>query len=275
MSAGLSMGWLLSALALVFVALGWCGLVLFNGAPNHASSAWSSLRRCVGGLRAPTLPTWSLAGMGFFVRRHRWVFAGCVVAALVMGMTFSLSDRNELPPLQALQWAHADEIRLRLNEEKLAPPPALPPALFAGTERSGLETANRDWGKLDQDFMQLVLYLLTRMEARGYPMTLLEGYRSPEQQTKLAAQGAHVTQARAWESKHQFGLAVDLAPIKNGALIISERDPWALEAYQILGEEAQSIGLNWGGRWSMKDYGHIEAAGTIAANTARPTALVR
>ena len=275
MSAGISIGWLLLALALIFVALGWCGLALFHGAPNLGTSAWSSLRQRVGRLPTPTFPVFSMAAAGFFLRRHRWVLAGCVIAALAVGMTLSLSERNQLDPLHALQWAHADEISLRLNEEKLAPPAPLPPTLFAGTERSGLETADRDWGKLDQDFMQLVLYLLTRMEARGYPMALLEGYRSPEQQTKLAAQGAHVTQARAWESKHQFGLAVDLAPIKNGALMISERDPWALEAYQILGEEARSIGLNWGGRWSMKDYGHIEAAGTIAANTARPTALVR
>jgi len=90
----------------------------------------------------------------------------------------------------------------------------------------------------------------------------------------LAQQGAHVTQVGAWQSKHQFGLAVDLAPMKNGVLMISERDPWAFEAYAALGEEAQAIGLNWGGRWSMKDYGHIEAAGTIAANIAPGRATV-
>ena len=186
-----------------------------------------------------------------FIRRQRWVLAGCLIALAAVGMTLALSDRIQLDPLRALQWAHADEIRLRLNEEKLAPPPSLPPTLFVGTERSGLETADRDWRRLDQDFMQLILYLLTRMEARGYPMVLLEGYRSPEKQAVLAEQGAHVTQAGAWQSKHQFGLAVDLAPMKNGALMISARDAWAFDAYQALGEEAQAIGLNWGGRWSI------------------------
>lgn len=268
MPSGVSIGWLLLALGLVFAALGWCGFVLFHAAPNAANSAWESLRRRAGAWRMPAAPAFSVADLGVFVRRQRWVLAGCLIAVMAAGTTLALSDRVQLDPLRALQWAHADEIRLRLNEEKLAPPPSLPPALFAGTGRSGLETADRDWRKLDQDFMQLVLYLLTRMEARGYPLALLEGYRSPEQQARLAEQGAQVTQARAWESKHQFGLAVDLAPIKNGALMISERDPWAFEAYQALGEEAQAIGLNWGGRWSMKDYGHVEAAGTIAANIA-------
>jgi len=267
-TTGISIGWLLLALGMVFVALGWCGLVLFHAAPNSASSAWESLRQRVGAWRMPAITAFHAADLGLFVRRQRWVLAGCLIAVMAVGMTLALSDRIQLDPLRALQWAHADEIRLRLNEEKLAPPPSLPPALFAGSERSGLETADRDWRKLDQDFMQLVLYLLTRMEARGYPLALLEGYRSPEQQARLAEQGAHVTQARAWESKHQFGLAVDLAPIKSGSLMISERDPWALDAYRVLGEEAQAIGLNWGGRWSMKDYGHIEAAGSIAANIA-------
>lgn len=268
MSAGISIGWLLLVLGLVLAALGWCGFVLFQMAPNPANSSWVNLRQRVGAWRMPGELTLRADGIGHFARRQRWVLAGCLVALLAVGATLALSDRLQLDPLRALPWAHAAEIRLRLNEEALAPPPALPPKLFTGTERSGLETADRDWRKLDRDFMQLVLYLLTRLEGRGYPMVLLEGYRSPEQQARLAEQGAHVTQARAWESKHQFGLAVDLAPIKNSALMISERDPWAFEAYQALGEEAERIGLNWGGRWNMKDYGHVEAAGTIAANVA-------
>ncbi len=275
MSAGISLGWLLLALGLIFVALGWCGFVLFHAAPNAANSAWASLRQRMGAWRMPAVPRWRAEDVLGFMRRQRWVLVGCLIALGAVGMTLALSDRIQPDPLRALQWAHADEIRLRLNEEKLAPPPSLPPTLFVGTERSGLETADRDWRKLDQDFMQLILYLLTRMEARGYPMVLLEGYRSPEKQARLAEQGAHVTQAGAWQSKHQFGLAVDLAPIKNGVLMISERDAWAFEAYLALGEEAQAIGLNWGGRWSMKDYGHIEAAGTIAANIAPTQSAAR
>ena len=77
--------------------------------------------------------------------------------------------------------------------------------------------------------------------------------------------GSHVTSARAFQSKHQFGMAVDLAPLRDGRLIISERDPWAMEAYLALGEEAEKAGLIWGGRWWFKDYGHVEIAESIKA----------
>ena len=63
------------------------------------------------------------------------------------------------------------------------------------------------------------------MKARGFPMVLLEGYRSPERQDSLAGQATLVTKAKGGQSKHQYGLAVDLAPIRAGKVVISERDP--------------------------------------------------
>ncbi len=156
-------------------------------------------------------------------------------------------------------------IQVALNPERLVPPPALPPSLFVGSERPALETADRDWEKLNPRFTQPVLQVLLRLQERGYPFALLEGYRSPERQEKLADMGSHVTSARAFQSKHQFGMAVDLAPLRDGRLIISERDPWAMEAYLALGEEAEKAGLIWGGRWWFKDYGHVEIAESIKA----------
>jgi len=31
-----------------------------------------------------------------------------------------------------------------------------------------------------------------------------------------------------------------------------------MEGYRLYGEVAESVGLVWGGRWSFKDYGHVE-----------------
>ncbi|RIX42066.1 MAG: M15 family peptidase [Rhodocyclales bacterium GT-UBC] len=152
-----------------------------------------------------------------------------------------------------------------LNPERLVPPPVMPPSLFVGSERLALETADRDWGHLNPVFAQSVLRLLARLQERGYVFVLLEGYRSPERQDLLADAGAHVTGARAFQSKHQFGFAVDLAPLREGRLVISEREPWAMAAYQALGEESERGGLVWGGRWWFKDYGHVEIAGSLAA----------
>jgi peptidoglycan L-alanyl-D-glutamate endopeptidase CwlK len=89
-------------------------------------------------------------------------------------------------------------------------------------------------------------------------MVLLEGYRSPERQQMLANLGTHVTNAKAFQSYHQFGLAADSAFYRDGKLIISERDAWAMEGYRLYGEYAESVGLVWGGRWQMRDLGHVE-----------------
>ena len=188
-----------------------------------------------------------------------------LVGALGVASVFSLSEWIAPDPLAALEMDHQAHIQAKLNPEHLVPPPALPPSMFTGSERLALETADRDWSKLDPLFVQPVLRVLSRLAERGYSFALLEGYRSPERQEKLADMGNNVSNARAFQSKHQFGRAVDVAPINNGKLVISERDPWAMKAYEALGEEVEKAGLTWGGRWWFKDFGHVEMPGSVAA----------
>ncbi|WP_234814757.1 M15 family metallopeptidase [Noviherbaspirillum denitrificans] len=183
----------------------------------------------------------------------------------------ALSGHIFLDPLHAPQLDRQQHIQATLTPEALVPPPPLPPSVFIGTERPGLESANRDWSRLDPEFVAAVLKIFARLESRGYPFALLEGYRSPERQDALADSGALVTNARAFQSKHQYGLAIDAAPLRNGRLVISEKEPWAMDAYLALGEEAERAGLTWGGRWKLKDYGHIEAAGAIRSRNRRPS----
>ena len=187
-----------------------------------------------------------------------------LVGGLGVGGVFSLSELISPDPLTALEMDRQAHIQSKLSPEHLVPPPALPPSMFIGSERLALETADRDWRKLDPLFVQSVLRVLSRLGERGYSFALLEGYRSPERQEKLADLGSGVTNARAFQSKHQFGRAVDLAPVNDGRLVISERDPWAMKAYEALGEEVEKAGLIWGGHWSFKDYGHVEMGGTTA-----------
>ncbi|WP_230370612.1 M15 family metallopeptidase [Paludibacterium denitrificans] len=164
-------------------------------------------------------------------------------------------------------YQQAARIKQTLLEEKLVPPPPLPPLAFTDVQvqMPGLDIihANRDWSRMNPVFVQTVLRVMATMKARGFAMVLLEGYRSPARQDALAAQSNHVTQAKGGQSKHQYGLAVDLAPMRNGKVVISERDAWAMQAYQALGEEAQAVGLTWGGNWSFKDFGHIEQPGSL------------
>lgn len=151
-----------------------------------------------------------------------------------------------------------------LRGERLAPPADLPPAVFSSAEAirvvPGIATADRKWHRLDPDFQQrlLAVYRVMR-EQYGYEMALVEGYRSPERQARLAAQGEHVTLATAGRSWHQYGLAADSAPVRDGQLQWDMRDPWTRRGYHLYGEVARSVGLVWGGGWkSIQDYGHVE-----------------
>lgn len=208
-------------------------------------------------------------------RRHsyRWVIWPLLSLVLVGAgvlAAFKMGGRYyQRPGYVAEEYQQADRIKQTLLEEKLVPPPPLPPAAFVDVQIQmpslDIVHANRDWSRMNPAFVQTVLRVMAAMKARGFSMVLLEGYRSPERQDALAAQGNHVTQAKGGQSKHQYGLAVDLAPIRDGKVVISERDPWAMQAYQALGEESQAAGLTWGGNWSFKDFGHIEQTGSLKA----------
>lgn len=154
-------------------------------------------------------------------------------------------------------------IAMLLDGEHLVPPAPLPPEVFTTREveqfRPGTALADRRWDRLDPEFAQRLLRVFKEMRERhGYEMVLLEGFRSPQRQAELAALGPHVTQAGPNMSYHQYGLAADAAFLRDGRVVISERDPWAQRGYELYGEIAAATGLEWGGRWQMRDLGHIE-----------------
>lgn len=155
------------------------------------------------------------------------------------------------------------QIAVLLEGEQLVPPPPLPPEVFTTREvellRPDVVHASRNWRQLEAAFVQRLLIVFKLMQQRhGYQMVLIEGYRSPERQAQLFGQGSHVTQARANMSYHQYGLAADSAFFRDGKLLISERDAWALRGYELYGQIAEQVGLTWGGRWKMRDLGHVE-----------------
>lgn len=150
-----------------------------------------------------------------------------------------------------------------LADPRLGPPPALPPDIFAALEVEAIHPAareaNRDWSLLEPAFRQRLLAAFELMRRRhGYEMVLIEGYRSPARQAQLASLGPGVTRADAHQSYHQYGLAADCAFLRQDRLVISERDPWAMRGYALLGQIAADLGLTWGGQWTLRDYGHLE-----------------
>jgi peptidoglycan LD-endopeptidase CwlK len=199
-----------------------------------------------------------------WVAKHKW---GVSISLLLL----------TLPPLGIVMFSNGmylggfsdDRVQINpqvaalLRGEQLVPPAPLPPEVFLSAEveqiRPMLVTASRNWQLLDVDFSQRLLLAFKIMrEQHGYEMAILEGYRSPDRQDMLSKLGAQVTSATAYQSYHQYGLAADCAFLRDGKLVISERDPWAMKGYALYGEVAETLGLTWGGRWKMMDFGHIE-----------------
>jgi peptidoglycan L-alanyl-D-glutamate endopeptidase CwlK len=207
---------------------------------------------------------WRWRDVRGWIKRHRAFVAVGVPLVLIPPLVALLMRQPDmLPGYEPLDTVVDAQVAALLKGEQLVPPASLPPVAFGTREvelvRPMLVDASRNWGLMHPDFNQRLLLVFRIMKEKyGYEMALLEGYRSPARQDLLAKMGSAVTNARAFQSWHQYGLAADCAFLRDGKLVISEKDPWAMRGYQLYGEVAESVGLTWGGRWTMMDFGHTE-----------------
>lgn len=207
------------------------------------------------------------------------VMAGLVL--LIAPVVWAATREPAIPPMDYESFRDSDpQVYALLEGEMLVPPPEVATDLIVEAEKiarsaesissSGidhavpvenliLQTADRKWNRMNPRYVQRLLLVFKLMKQRyGYDMVLLEGYRSAERQNRLAGMGSNVTHATGFRSYHQFGLAGDVAFLRDGKVVITEKDPWAMQGYQYYGEVAESVGLTWGGRWKMMDFGHTE-----------------
>ena len=223
--------------------------------------------------------------------RRRWRLPRCVrrhgvlavVAALVLVvpplLVVSLRQNVELKPFRSTDLAESHSmIAELLRGERLVPPPPPPPEVFTNAEMRRFHpeviSADRRWDKVDGALRQRVLAIYRVMKQQyGVEMVLVEGFRDAERQRKLMGKGASL--AGAWRSCHQYGLAVDSAPLKDGMLQWDMEGPWTRRAYFLYGELAKEAGLAWGGDWTnLKDYVHVESRDRcLAARRARQARL--
>ena len=256
-------------LALVFLpgvrahALGWVQRIVAAGASarqsihNHGQQRADDVARAVGAQTAQAT--------GWFARHRRQVLAAAALLVAAPLVPLALRGFIELDGFDHRVSREINpQVQALLAGEQLVPPPPVPPEWFTTREvelaRPLIRGASRQWELLDADFRQRLLVVFKLMQERhGVEMVLLEGYRSPERQLQLAGFGAQVTRAAPFESWHQYGLAADCAFIRDGRIVISERDAWAARSYALYGEVARSVGLTWGGGWrSIQDFGHVE-----------------
>jgi peptidoglycan L-alanyl-D-glutamate endopeptidase CwlK len=98
----------------------------------------------------------------------------------------------------------------------------------------------------------------------GIDVLITSTLRDNESQNALYAQGrttpGHiVTNAKAGQSFHNYGCAFDFVPIVNG------KAQWDdLKTFEKCGVIAESIGLEWAGRWSrFKEMAHCQYTGGL------------
>ncbi|WP_183676641.1 MULTISPECIES: M15 family metallopeptidase [unclassified Janthinobacterium] len=237
------------------VNLGWRVQRRAQRLQHGGGAQWQRLQRDTG---SGLLQGWRL------LLQHRWLsLAGALLIIIPPLLAWLSGDRIALRGYTDQQHAINEQVSDLLRGEQLVPPPTLPPLFFTTAEvtqlRPMLDGASRNWQLLDHDYAQRLLLVFKIMkEMHGYDMVLLEGYRSPGRQNLLAAAGPQVTNAKAFQSYHQYGLAADCAFMHEGKLIISEKNAWAMRGYHLYGVTAESVGLRWGGRWAMMDFGHTE-----------------
>lgn len=131
---------------------------------------------------------------------------------------------------------------------------------------------SRDKNLLYPPFALLLAEFELRLAEAGLPFRLFEGLRTWDKQDELYWQGrtkpgARVTNARGGDSWHNYGLAADYVldgqPEKPGLQWSWETradfDHSGTSDWRQMGELAESIGLEWGGRWRrFPDLPHVE-----------------
>ena len=84
-----------------------------------------------------------------------------------------------------------------------------------------VEARDRDPSKLHPAVRGAILNVVEETNKLGLPFRIFEAYRTPERQNWLYAQGRtqpgqKVTDAKAWQSMHQYGLAADIVLFVDG-----------------------------------------------------------
>lgn len=100
-------------------------------------------------------------------------------------------------------------------------------------------------------------FFINMWEEKEVYIRIYCGYRSPEWQNDLYAQGRTkqgkiVTESKGWESYHNYGLAFDCVEIRRGQAL------WENPRWIEIAESAKTFGLEWGGYFQKKDKPHFQ-----------------
>src|SRR6201996_376945 len=116
---------------------------------------------------------------------------------------------------------------------------------------------------VDPELANKVRAAADSLAANGTYLLVVSGLRTADQQNALYAQGrtapGHiVTNAKAGQSMHNYGLAVDVVPYLSGQTGALNWNP-STPQYQAMVAAMKAQGLVWGGDWiHFKDEDHFQ-----------------
>ena len=110
--------------------------------------------------------------------------------------------------------------------------------------------------------------MIEACKAAGFDILITSTYRDAESQNALYAQGrttkgSIVTNAKAGQSWHNYRLAFDIVPLRNGKPV------WGTSGadgklWKAIGKIGKACGLEWAGDWvSMKEFPHFQHTGGL------------
>lgn len=118
-----------------------------------------------------------------------------------------------------------------------------------------------DLNSLHPYFRDQVFKLISKCKSKGIELAIVETYRTHAKQHEYKTMGGDYTTAKAGQSRHQYGLAVDVVPIVKSKPVWNSASLW-----RKIGATGEKLGMRWGGRWrNPYDPGHFEWTGGLTS----------
>ena len=117
----------------------------------------------------------------------------------------------------------------------------------------------------------------------GFKVLVTQTYRSPQEQEQAYAKGRQgklgekiVTNARAWQSYHQFRLAIDIVPMLRGQPIWNPRSNEEWSIWNAVGAFFKNEGFSWSKEWKeFKELAHFQWGKEVSLSELRKQYGVR
>lgn len=104
----------------------------------------------------------------------------------------------------------------------------------------------------------------TKCAAAGLDILIYCTYRSPEEQAELykvgrELPGSIVTYAKPGQSAHNWRMALDFVPLRNGKPVWGGKKDEDVALWTRCAEIGEAVGFEWAGRWKrFKEFPHLQ-----------------